>query len=35
MAAESHDKARAALARATSGARELEQITDFIAFRTS
>ena len=35
MAAESHRNARAALARATSGAHELEQITDFIAFRTS
>jgi geranylgeranyl diphosphate synthase type II len=37
MAAESHRKARAALARATdgAGAAELEQITDFIANRTS
>jgi geranylgeranyl diphosphate synthase type II len=35
MAAESHRNARAALARATSGAHELEQITDFIAFRSS
>jgi geranylgeranyl diphosphate synthase, type II len=37
MAAESHAKAHAALARATagSGAAELEQITDFIATRTT
>ena len=37
MAAESHGKARAALTRATagSGAAELEQITDFIATRTT
>jgi geranylgeranyl diphosphate synthase, type II len=37
MAAESHRNARAALARATdgAGAAELEQITDFIANRTS
>jgi len=37
MAAESHGKARAALVRATagSGTAELEQITDFIATRTS
>jgi geranylgeranyl diphosphate synthase type II len=37
MAAESHGKARTALSRATagSGAAELEQITDFIANRTS
>ena len=35
MAGESHRNARAALARATSGADELEQITDFIAFRSS
>jgi geranylgeranyl diphosphate synthase type II len=37
MAAESHDNARAALNRATAGggAAELEQITDFIANRTS
>jgi len=35
LAAESHRNARAALARATSGAHELEQITDFIAFRSS
>jgi geranylgeranyl diphosphate synthase, type II len=37
MAAESHGKARAALNRATagSGAVELEQITDFIATRTT
>jgi hypothetical protein len=37
MAAESHRNARAALARATegAGAAELEQITDFIAKRTS
>ncbi len=36
MAAESHDKARAALSSSTagSGAAELEQITDFIATRT-
>ena len=36
MAAESHRNARAALARATGPApHELEQITDFIATRTS
>jgi len=37
MAAESHGKAHAALSRATggSGATELEQITDFIATRTT
>ena len=36
MAAESHRNARAALARAAAGgADELEQITDFIATRTS
>jgi len=36
MAAESHDKARAALRRAApAGAPELEQITDFIATRTA
>jgi geranylgeranyl diphosphate synthase type II len=37
MAAESHRNARAALSRATgdAGAAELEQITDFIANRTS
>ena len=37
MAAESHGNARAALARAATagGAAELEQITDFIANRTS
>jgi geranylgeranyl diphosphate synthase, type II len=37
MAAESHQGARAALSRATegAGASELEQITDFIAHRTS
>jgi geranylgeranyl diphosphate synthase, type II len=37
MAAESHGKARGALTRATagSGAAELEQITDFIATRTT
>ena len=37
MAAESHGKAREALTRATagSGAAELEQITDFIATRTT
>jgi geranylgeranyl diphosphate synthase, type II len=37
MAAESHGKARAALTSATagSGAAELEQITDFIATRTT
>jgi geranylgeranyl diphosphate synthase type II len=37
MAAESHGKAHAALSRATagSGAAELEQITDFIATRTT
>jgi hypothetical protein len=37
MAGESHRNARAALSRATGGvgADELEQITDFIANRTS
>jgi geranylgeranyl diphosphate synthase type II len=37
MAADSHRKAHAALARTTagSGTAELEQITDFIATRTS
>jgi hypothetical protein len=37
MAAESHGKAHAALSRATAGAgaAELEQITDFIATRTT
>jgi hypothetical protein len=37
MAAESHGKAHAALSRVTagSGAAELEQITDFIATRTT
>ena len=35
LAAESHERARAALARAAPvGAAELEQITDFIATRT-
>jgi geranylgeranyl diphosphate synthase type II len=35
MAAESHRRAHAALARAGGGTAELEQITDFIATRTS
>jgi hypothetical protein len=36
MAAESHDKARAALRRAApAGAQELQLITDFIATRTA